>query len=92
MKYNIIKNKIGIPFRAGSIDLIYGKGFDTVTEIIDLSIDLGLVSVAGAWYSYEGYSNVQGKQEFHNLITTDENIMKSLREQILKILNLTYEN
>lgn len=64
MKYKVLKNKIGMPFRSGSIDLIYGKGFDALSELVDLSTDTGLISLGGAWYTIpETGEKVQGKDK-----------------------------
>ena len=49
VKFYVRKNKVGRPFGAFESDLIFGKGFDYVSETIEIAIDLGIISKAGAW-------------------------------------------
>jgi len=51
-KFFTEKNKRSAPYRSAEVDLIYGIGYDTVGEIIDLAVDMGIIEKGGAWFNY----------------------------------------
>lgn len=52
-KFFIEKNKRSAPYRSAEVDLIYGIGYDTVGEVLDLGVDMGIIEKAGAWLNYK---------------------------------------
>jgi len=51
-RIKVVKNKLAPPFQKAEVDLIYGRGFDAMTDLLDLAVCNGHVTKAGAWYSY----------------------------------------
>ena len=47
MKVKIVKNKLATPFKVAILELVYGKGIDNLTEIINLGVMHGLIDKAG---------------------------------------------
>lgn len=86
MAYKVVKNKLGLPFRSGDIDLIYGKGYDTAAELVDIATDFGVVNVSGAWFSYGGSVKVQGRDNFKELVMSDVELYDKLRSEVLSVL------
>ena len=88
--YKIIKNRMGAPFKEGSTILYFGKGFDQVSEIVELTIKKELIQRAGAWYNFEipekkGSKKMipmkfQGKDNVINFFRNDENAFEYLKE------------
>ena len=54
----VVKNKIAPPFRVCQVMLEYGVGFDTVQELIDMSIREGICSKKGAWFYSVSYTHL----------------------------------
>ncbi len=52
MKFKIIKNKVGLPNEKGEIPLLYTVGISKIDEMIEIAMRLGIVKIAGSWYSY----------------------------------------
>ncbi|HCH66143.1 MAG TPA: recombinase RecA [Deltaproteobacteria bacterium] len=50
-RVKVVKNKLASPFRLAEFDIRYGKGVSMIGEMVDLGLDLGLVSRSGSWYS-----------------------------------------
>lgn len=59
-KVKATKNKIFPPFRISEFDIVYGKGIDKFSEMIDMAIDFDIINKAGSWYSYNGEKVGQG--------------------------------
>lgn len=88
VEFEVVKNKLAAPFRSAEVDLIYGEGYDTYGEILDLSVDMGLIDKAGAWYSYNGAQLGQGRDKTLLNLKKDQELCDKLRVEIAKILNL----
>ncbi|MCK5021416.1 MAG: hypothetical protein KAS32_30675 [Candidatus Peribacteraceae bacterium] len=88
MKFKILKNKVNIPYRSGEIDLIYGQGYDTTAELVDIASDLGIISVRGSWFFYGEDIRVQGRQAFKDLLLEKNKLRKAIRKDVLGILKI----
>ena len=58
----MVKNKVAPPFKTAEIDMIYGKGIDSIGEIIDIGFELDIIEKSGSWYSYNGERLAQGRE------------------------------
>jgi len=60
-RIKVVKNKIAAPFKQAETQIMYGKGFNKLGELIDLGVKHGIVNKSGAWFSYKGDKLGQGK-------------------------------
>jgi len=92
MKFKVLKNKLGVPYRSGEIDLIYGKGYDTLGELVDLATDFGIIEQAGAWFTYnkgkEGETKKQGKEGMKAYISENTVLRTTLLLEVKEVLGL----
>jgi recombination protein RecA len=56
----VLKNKLSPPYTIASFQIIFGKGIDRISEIINISVDKNIIAKAGAFYSFEGIKLGQG--------------------------------
>ncbi|ETV79271.1 protein RecA, variant 1 [Aphanomyces astaci] len=49
----VAKNKLAPPFKVATFDMLYGKGVDRVSEVLDLGTDIGALKRSGSWYAYK---------------------------------------
>ena len=80
VKMVCVKNKVASPFLSTEVDLIFGKGMCREAQIMNAALAHGIVTRAGAWYSY-GDVRVQGLQKLltfleENPKVTDELLAK----------------
>lgn len=61
VKIKAIKNKAAVPFKEVEVDLLFASGFDTFGCLFDVAVTAGIVSKAGAWYSFDGKQLGQGR-------------------------------
>lgn len=59
-KIKVTKNKLSPPFREAQVELLFGKGFDYKTDIVNLAVLYGLVKKSGSWLSYNDQNIGQG--------------------------------
>jgi recombination protein RecA len=60
-RVRVVKNKVAPPFREAEFDIIYGVGIGRLAEVLDLSVERGLIEKSGAHFSLEGEPIGQGR-------------------------------
>ena len=86
--FEIVKNKLASPFTKSTVDLIYGSGYDMVGEVITIATDLGIITRAGAWYSYEGKQLGQGEQAVRKFFDKNKDVYIIIKEEVSKMLGI----
>lgn len=84
----ITKNKLSAPFRSAEVELIYGVGFNTTGEILDLGVDMGLIDQKGAYFSVNGENIGQGRVKAIKSIDADSKLRDTLLRQIKEVLGI----
>jgi len=57
----VAKNKVAAPFRKAEFDIIYNRGIDRMSEILDLGTACKVVDKSGTWFSYGDLRLGQGR-------------------------------
>lgn len=52
VRAKVVKNKVAPPFRAGTFEIIFGEGTPKEGMLLDMGVELGLVSKQSSWYQY----------------------------------------
>ena len=89
IKVKITKNKIAPPMKTCEIPLIFGKGFDSSSEVLDLAIDYGLCDKTGGWYTTHTGERVQGKPNLATYYEIHPEAAAELRELVIAKLKGT---
>lgn len=87
--FEVTKNKLAAPFRTAEVDLIYGKGFYTDGELLDLAVDMGFIDKAGAWYSFNGEKLGQGRDNAIAALAENEEVRLALLSDVKGLLGLS---
>lgn len=92
LKCRVVKNKIALPYKEAIMRLIYGVGIDRASEIITIAIASGLISQAGAWFTYsqEGdpnYFKLQGRDRTEQYLHEHPEVMELIEEIIIEGMN-----
>jgi len=85
--FNIVKNKLAAPWRQASINLMYGRGYDFVMEVVDLAIQFGVIEQAGAWFYY-GDEKYNGKPVLVNFFRENSDVYEKVRSSVKEMLGL----
>lgn len=81
----VVKNKIAPPFRVCQVMLEYGVGFDTVQELIDMSIREGICSKKGAWFYYGETRLGQGMDNAKKALS-DKDLFNEIKNKLIETL------
>lgn len=83
-RVKVVKNKVAPPFKEAEFDIMFGKGISKEGDILDLAVNLGLVSKSGSWFAYNGDKIGQGRENAKNYLTEHPDIMEELDHKIRK--------
>ena len=78
----VVKNKMAPPFKACTVDIMYGEGVSKTGEIIDLASEAHILDKSGAWYAYKGEKIGQGKENVKEYLKTHQELSDELEELV----------
>ena len=81
-RVKIVKNKVSPPFKQCEIDIIYGQGISKEGEILDRSVELGLIKKSGSWFEYQGTKIAQGRDSAKAYLKDNPDVANELLEKI----------
>ncbi len=82
-RVKVVKNKVSPPFRQAEFDIMYGKGISREGSVLDLSVDLGIVTKSGAWFTYQGEQLGQGRENAKNFLTENPEVMVDISDKVM---------
>ncbi|NTU94161.1 MAG: recombinase RecA [Chlorobiaceae bacterium] len=86
-KVKVVKNKVAPPFKTVEFDILYGEGISMLGELIDLSVEFGVVKKAGAWFSYGSEKLGQGREAVKKLLREDTVLRETIRQQVRELMS-----
>lgn len=81
VKAKVVKNKVAVPFKEAEFNIIFGKGIDYITEIVDTAISKGVIIQSGAWFSYGSERLGQGKEAVKVLLNNNPTLLNEIIEK-----------
>ena len=81
-KVKVVKNKVAPPFKRAEFDIMFGEGISKIGEIVDLSVDYGIVRKAGSWFSYGEQKIGQGRAAVKELLSTNKELCEEIEAKL----------
>lgn len=89
-EFEVVKNKLSVPWRTAAIDLVYGVGYDYIKEIAVLGADLGIIKQSGMWYYYKE-DKYQGEKQLVAAFRNSDELKTDVEKQVREHLGLKNE-
>ncbi len=80
-RVKVVKNKVSTPFRIAEFD-VFGDGISREGGIVDVGVEMGIISKAGAFYRYGEEMLGQGKAATMDRIKEDKELQKKIVDEI----------
>ncbi|MDO9100211.1 MAG: recombinase RecA [Caldisericota bacterium] len=87
VKVKVVKNKMAPPYRVAQFDVIFGKGIQTLGEIVDLAVQYDLIEKSGSWYAYGGTRLGQGRDNAGAYLKEHQELLDELRAKVREKLS-----
>lgn len=80
VRLRIVKNKLAPPMKSAETTLLFDRGFDVTTEIVQLAIELGFIERAGAWFKPTFLLEEGDDPEKMKRLQGQDNLLEFLKE------------
>jgi recombination protein RecA len=82
VKAKVVKNKVAPPFRSAEFDIMFDHGISQEGNILDMGIEFGLITKAGAFFSYGDTRLGQGRETAKQYLRQNHELAKEIEEKI----------
>ena len=82
VKVKVVKNKVAPPFKQAEFDIMFGRGISRSGSILDIGVDMGLLSKSGAYFSYGDTRLGQGRENARTFLEDHEEVMDEIESRI----------
>jgi recombination protein RecA len=82
-KVTVAKNKIAPPFRVVEFDILYDEGISRAGDILDLGVQLGVVTKTGSWFSMGEERLGQGRERAREVLKENTALSDQVVREIL---------
>lgn len=83
-KVKVVKNKVAPPFKEAYFDIMFGTGISKEGVILDYAVDYGVITKAGAWFSYGETRLGQGRDATKQYLVNNPDFCKEIETQVLE--------
>lgn len=81
-RVRVVKNKVAPPFRQVEFDIVFGEGISKIGEIIDMGVDLEILTKSGSWYSYGDNKIGQGREAVRRFLLDNPEFAEEIEMKI----------
>jgi recombination protein RecA len=84
--FRVVKNRRAAPFREAEVDLIYGLGYDSIGEMLEVGADTGVIERSGAWYQFEEHK-WQGKEKARLFLDANKEVLSDIERKVKGVIS-----
>ena len=82
VRARVVKNKVAPPFRSAEFDIMFDHGISREGNLLDLSVELELVSKSGAFFSYGDIRLGQGRENTRQYLIKNPELAQEIEQRI----------
>jgi len=90
VRAKVVKNKVAPPFRTAEFDIMFDHGISKEGNLLDIGLELGLVSKAGAFFSYGDTRLGQGRESAKQHLIQNPELAQEIEQKIRASANTTH--
>lgn len=81
-RVKVVKNKVAPPFRQAEFDILYGEGVSKIGEIIDMAVEMNILTKSGSWFSYGENKIGQGRDAVKTFLNDNPEFSVEIENKI----------
>lgn len=89
-RIKVVKNKVAPPFKVAEFDIMYGEGISREGDLLDIGINIDLITKSGAWFSYGDIRLGQGRENAKQFLKDNPEVADEIEQKIRENFNLAY--
>jgi recombination protein RecA len=82
VRAKVVKNKIAPPFKSAQFDIMFDHGISQEGNLIDLGVELGIVSKSGAFFSYGDIRLGQGRENAKQYLSQNPELAGEIEQRV----------
>lgn len=83
VRVKVTKNKVAPPYKIGVFDIMFERGINKEASLLDAAEELDVVERKGSWYSMEGESLGQGREQACQFLRENDEIYRKIEQRVL---------
>jgi len=83
----VVKNKVAPPFKRVELDLLFNEGISRELDLLDAALFYKIIEQAGSWFSYNGDSIAQGRDQVLKVLKENKELEQKVREAVNAAVN-----
>ena len=84
----VVKNRVGKPLQTAKFTISYDHAIWKAGDVLDTSVEYGIITKRGAYFVYEGETLAQGKQKTMEAIDSNPELLEELDRKCREVLNV----
>ncbi len=82
VRVKVVKNKLAPPFRQAEFEILFDRGINYESSLLDLGVQEKLIERSGTWYSYQGNRIGQGRENVYQFLLANKEISQSIEKEL----------
>jgi len=82
VKAKVVKNKVAPPFRTAEFDIMFASGISREGNLLDIGVEMGILTKAGAFFSYGDIRLGQGRESAKQFLKDNLDLANEIEERI----------
>lgn len=82
VRVKVVKNKVAPPFRQAEFDIIYNEGISKEGNLLDVGVDLGVVTKTGSFYYFGEERLGQGREGAREYLKQHPEVAQAIEREI----------
>ena len=78
----VVKNKIGIPFKKTTRDILYGKGSDKLNALVEALVYEEIIKKNGSYFKYQDTNLAQGMKKLRIVLEDNPDLVAELEKKL----------
>ncbi len=85
VRAKVVKNKVAAPFKIAEFDIMYGTGMSYEADVANAALKYGVMTKAGASYSFEGEKLGVGIENVKAKLAEDKKLLQALEKRVREV-------
>ena len=82
VRVKVVKNKLAPPFRQAEFEILFDRGINYESCLLDLAVQAKFIERSGTWYAYQGNRIGQGKENAYQFLRENKKISSQIEKEL----------